>query len=439
MKKEKLRNILGDKLRIFSEATGVELFFLKTGGLVSSPCIVSSCPYFNTRKCYSCLEAASRSIIFTGSSSVIKCKFGLSLIAAPIYVKSQYKGTLLVQPFFVKNSTMNENYINESALRIGVDREKLNENLRRLPVYSFEKIAALISLVKMFHGEMSLEDVPFPEKESLPEYSYFAGKNQFDEMRKKAETDLDRLQTYSNEAEFENAVKCNDKKTALESARKLLSEIMYISGGDVKVLKYRIIQLAVMMNRLHANKDNASEIFFDTAEFMFKAESLQDNDAALRFFAEYIDNFLTLNDEANKNINYSITMAKEYIRKNCTRELTLKEVAEKVFLSASYFSRIFKQKTGEKFIDYLNRIRIEESMVYLKDLSMDMAQITRIMGFSDQSYYTKVFKKFVGVSPNVYRRNFKLEADVKRRKEKRMTEKKNTLLKSPSTENIHDA
>ena len=53
MKKEKMRNILGDKLRIFSEATGVELFFLKTGGLISNPCTVSSCPYFNTRKCYS--------------------------------------------------------------------------------------------------------------------------------------------------------------------------------------------------------------------------------------------------------------------------------------------------------------------------------------------------------------------------------------------------
>ena len=83
--------------------------------------------------------------------------------------------------------------------------------------------------------------------------------------------------------------------------------------------------------------------------------------------------------------------------------LTQEEVAQRVYLSPTYFSRVFKAEMGEPFTAYLNRIRIEHSKELLRHKSIRLTDIAQLVGFEDQSYFTKVFKKLVGVPPLQYR------------------------------------
>lgn len=100
-----------------------------------------------------------------------------------------------------------------------------------------------------------------------------------------------------------------------------------------------------------------------------------------------------------------ITKATNFIEANYMKKLTLEDVAGSVYLSTAYFSRLFKQETGQSFSNYLNLVRIEESKKLLKNAGVSISKIAGMVGYEDQSYFSKVFKKMVGVSPIKFRRS----------------------------------
>ena len=72
--------------------------------------------------------------------------------------------------------------------------------------------------------------------------------------------------------------------------------------------------------------------------------------------------------------------------------------------SAAYLGKLFKEQTGEFFNDYLLRIRIEEAKRLLLENRLRMGEIASAVGFSNQSYFNRMFRKSCGVSPAEYRR-----------------------------------
>jgi len=92
-----------------------------------------------------------------------------------------------------------------------------------------------------------------------------------------------------------------------------------------------------------------------------------------------------------------------YIRENFSRQITLDDAAHSVYLSPFYLSHTFKDELGITFIEYLTRVRMEEAMKMLADKSLSMQAIAEGVGYDDASYFSKVFKKNVGVTPNKYR------------------------------------
>lgn len=101
-----------------------------------------------------------------------------------------------------------------------------------------------------------------------------------------------------------------------------------------------------------------------------------------------------------------IQTALNYIQLKYHEPLTLKEVSEFVYLSPTYFSRLFKEETNTTFIEYLNQYRIEKSKNLLKMTSLPVEVIAHHIGFSSASYFATTFKKNVGKTPSEYRQLF---------------------------------
>lgn len=95
--------------------------------------------------------------------------------------------------------------------------------------------------------------------------------------------------------------------------------------------------------------------------------------------------------------------ATQYIKDNYQMPLTLEMAAGQMMLNPSYFSTLFKQTTGSSFKDYLNYIRIEESKKLLTNTNGTILDIALTVGFENQSYFTKVFRKYTGITPKQYR------------------------------------
>ncbi len=84
--------------------------------------------------------------------------------------------------------------------------------------------------------------------------------------------------------------------------------------------------------------------------------------------------------------------------------LSLKELAAQWHISAAYLGKLFKEQTGEFFNDYLLKVRIEEAKRLLLEDKLRIGEIALEVGFSNQSYFNKMFRKIYGISPAEYRR-----------------------------------
>lgn len=98
-----------------------------------------------------------------------------------------------------------------------------------------------------------------------------------------------------------------------------------------------------------------------------------------------------------------ITKAKEYVNNHTSEALGVSEAARIVGMSESYFSHIFKKETGISYVDYVNHIRIEHAALLLDEGNVRVAEVATQVGIDNPNYFSVLFKKIMGVSPNAYR------------------------------------
>lgn len=95
---------------------------------------------------------------------------------------------------------------------------------------------------------------------------------------------------------------------------------------------------------------------------------------------------------------------KHYCIENVKKRLTLKKISDEMGISVSYICKVFKSQTGDSVLNYFNSLKIEEAKKLLLNTVYNATQIAEILGFTDAKYFNTSFKKYVGVSPIVYRK-----------------------------------
>jgi two-component system, response regulator YesN len=97
----------------------------------------------------------------------------------------------------------------------------------------------------------------------------------------------------------------------------------------------------------------------------------------------------------------------DYIKTHFEQDLGIEQVAEHVGLSISYFSSLFKQRTGVTFLEYLTDVRVNYACLLLENLELKTYEIAQKVGYTDQRYFSQVFKKKLKKTPSEYRKLFK--------------------------------
>lgn len=129
-----------------------------------------------------------------------------------------------------------------------------------------------------------------------------------------------------------------------------------------------------------------------------------------QFREEILDAIDFLSDALEQKERYrscspAVQKIMRYVEEHYGERISLEQVASAAFLSRSYASVLFKKETGEKFSDYLQRIRIEKSCGLLKNTSLSIQETADRTGFFDTAHFSRVFKERMGISPIEYRKN----------------------------------
>lgn len=117
--------------------------------------------------------------------------------------------------------------------------------------------------------------------------------------------------------------------------------------------------------------------------------------------------------EEETNQIYLIEKSLKYIHDNFKQKLPLQLVSSKVFLNPQYFSRIFKKEVGVSYIDYVNKLKIEYACKLLETTSYPAYRISSECGFTDPSYFNRVFVQQMNMTPKAYRRKYLSDSEDK--------------------------
>ena len=149
-----------------------------------------------------------------------------------------------------------------------------------------------------------------------------------------------------------------------------------------------------------AYMEDSGEITDGKLDALSKSLSSAGKEEACEITKMFIDQLLG-NDE--ENVHYMISNAKHYIDEHLAEDISVSSIAENLYITPNYFSRLFKRITGEGCNEYIVRKRIEKAKSLLETTSIKTGKIAMMVGYRDTNYFSLAFKKHTGKSPTKYR------------------------------------
>lgn len=110
-------------------------------------------------------------------------------------------------------------------------------------------------------------------------------------------------------------------------------------------------------------------------------------------------------DLNSSRLSVMTSMVMEYIKSNFMNEISMSETARAIGYSEPYFCKMFKQQFGQSFTSYLAEYRVGEAKKMLEQPNVNVKEIGARVGYADNNYFTKVFKRLEGLNPSEYRMN----------------------------------
>ena len=375
-------------------------------GYACSQCTVCEAAGFQVDDCAQSQEYGALEAERFGGKYIYFCPAGLTCLVSPIMGQYGSAAKITAGPFLMVDENDYIAFDLEERLKLSpIKVTEVMKLIRQLPFIPTEKVNALSTLLFMTVGFINNVAA---ENRMLEIQSAGAIQGQITEyiMELKVEEERQQYPMKTENALLASIVD-SDKSQAQKLLNELLGHILFSSGGNFSEIKLRIYELLALIARAAIETGaSAAETFKMNHSFYQKASSSTNIEELCFFLAglinQYIDSLFTFSSLKNADI---INKAVHHMRRNCTNKLVLEDVAKVVFISPNHFSKIFNQETGQSFNEYLNRLRIEKSKQLLLQSNLLLVDVANLSGFEDQSYFTKVFKKITGISPNKYRKS----------------------------------
>ncbi|MDR1655145.1 MAG: helix-turn-helix domain-containing protein [Treponema sp.] len=188
-----------------------------------------------------------------------------------------------------------------------------------------------------------------------------------------------------------------------QQGEKLLKDLLL--PGDIEFLRFRTAELVTLLSRAAIEAAGGGWTLLEATDIRFrKIINVKSREELLNIlFALIAEIGPQLFSFRGIRHASALRKAERFIWDNCHRKLSLDEVAGISGLSAPYFSTVFKEEMGECLCNYINRLRSEKAAALLLESSMPINEICNVCGFKDQSWFSKIFKGYMGMSPGKYR------------------------------------
>lgn len=346
-----------------------------------------------------------------GGKYIYFCPMGLTCFVSPILGDEALAAKLTVGPFLMVER---QDYITfEVCEQLKLDaqaRQRVIDELPNIPYIPAEKVSEMSTLLFMAVGFMN----------NVSDTNRMLEKQGSVAMQGQITSYIQQLKAHSDpepypmdtERKLMQAVRHADQPEAHRLLNNLLGHIFFSTGGNLEQIKIMIYELLAIMCRTAIDGGaDQEQALKSNRQFYLELNQIQDFDQLCHWMTRVVKTIMNsiFSFDGIRHVNV-IHQSVHYVNTHYSQKITLEDLAQRVYLSPSYFGRVFKKETGESFSTYLNRIRIERSMELLRQKSIRLTDVAQMVGFEDQSYFCRVFKKMVGMTPTLYR-DTKIQSD----------------------------
>ncbi len=204
-----------------------------------------------------------------------------------------------------------------------------------------------------------------------------------------------------------NSIIAGKEEQATELVKAILERNLYKRSNSARNIKLLIVDIAATLHKIVKTIK-----FEDKAEreaLCREIDGIYDTD-----FAEDIEAKITavianicgiIRQQSNEDTDGLVNNIILYVRQNYgDKELSVETLAKRFYISANYLSYVFKAVTGDGLLNYINRLRVEEAKrIMLEDVDINIERVTEMVGYMNRSTFSRVFVKYVGLSPQKWR------------------------------------
>lgn len=230
----------------------------------------------------------------------------------------------------------------------------------------------------------------------------------YEETRNKPFSRYDTI-TFSGYIERGENIFDNSVKTGATGRLRFYLEELYAFIEDMRLFPADAVKVFTdLQTRIQIKSNDVLKAIYESYSIEYSYEKNIEKFSTLegiksyteRFYSQIITKVIHNMHSKDKKM---VEVAREYVRNHYHEKITLENIAAVTYLNPNYFCEMFKNQTGENFIDYLTRYRMERAKELLRDVRMKTYEVSHRVGYDNADYFCKVFKKVVGVPPGQYR------------------------------------
>lgn len=406
------KNQLKEMLESFEACIGLPIQVIDEQGAILESCGKSTdfCTRFRkylpaSDSCEKLHINASKKAISIGETYIFSCHANLNHIVFPLLNNGTFWGSILVGPFLMDNpdslliQDIDKKYhIPTSSL---IDLYEDASGIKVVPPSTVTQISRLLyymfsNLITEGKQQLIINQSKLHQQSKI---------NESIQMYKSYGTEAGTSYPYDKEKALIAKVKAGNAPEAKGILNDLLGYVLFSEGSSLDTVKARAIELSSLLSRAAIEGGAATDsILKINNQFLKSLQQINDLDSLCYKLQETVEVFTESMFNYIPSKNYELMKkAMLFISNNFSDNITLEDVANHVHLNPAYFSSLFKQSAGSSFKEYLNMVRIEESKRLLANTDYSIIDIAIATGFEDQSYFSKVFKKYTGLTPKQYR------------------------------------
>jgi AraC-like DNA-binding protein/ligand-binding sensor protein len=355
----------------------------------------------------------------SGGIYIYNCDIGFSFWICPISSNGRFAGSLIAgRVLGIPRQKCAERISAMSNGQIGIDEAMMM--LSEIPEKTADEIKSLAQILLSCGEQISKRTDSYHETLKRRAKQQAIISTQIEALKARYPS-AESLPAYPLDKErlLIAALRKGDHDTAQTTLEELLGILFFSNPDNFKFMQFRAIELVVLFSRAAVSMGSAEDVLLETSNLYLKRIQDAANAEELVDVLHLAVERMTGQIFSFRGVRHASALrkAERYILENYTRKLSLQEVADKSGLSAPYFSTVFKEEMGENLSSYLNRLRVDRASALLADTDLSLSDIAGSCGFEDQSWFSKIYKNYTGMSPGKYRehsRGMKRELSIDR-------------------------